>query len=192
MTLFNPVRTGLFLMLLLGGCNATQRPPITVDYDHAVNFSALHTYAWQESDLSGAELSGLDVAAVDSMIRTAVDRELAAKGYIKAPEGEADFWVVYDATRERTMEAVPVIEPGSSGGRADWNIGGGGGGGAPVTTEVRERDEGTVMIYIVDPKADRPIWQCLDRDVIRRSGALDERRSQIDAAVAEMLAPFPP
>lgn len=181
----------LLLILVASGCNAAPQSGPAIDFDSAVNFSEFKTYAWQESDLSEMIVSGLDAVLVDGLIRRAVDNQLAAKGYAAVGEDEADFWVVYHASVEHKIEVSSVLEPSILRSEATWTY------RAPVsrtrvTTEVREYDAGTMILYIVDPAAIRPVWQSVMDGVVRRSSSVEQRRNRIEAAVAKMLASFPP
>ena len=65
-----------FLLVMLGGAFAQQ---VQTDFDHQANFSQYKTYSWQAITPANS--------LWDARIKSAVDAQLAAKGWTQVDEG---------------------------------------------------------------------------------------------------------
>ena len=174
------------------GCAAQK---VQTDFDDDVDFSALTSYAWIESDRSDLAAGGLDATAIDGMIRHAVDRQLAAKGCAVAGEGRpADFHIMHHASVERKVQVLSIQMPPPSGDLNRWFY-------RPPpppayrgtsSTEMYEYDAGTLVLTMLDPTTQRPIWQGRTESAVVRNRTDEQRRARIDEVIAALLADFPP
>jgi hypothetical protein len=86
-----------YVILMAALAAACTSPKTGYDYDRSANFSRYHTYAW----VSGAqEATGdrrLDSSLLDARMRTAIEKELRAKGYLASSNASPDFLVAYHA-----------------------------------------------------------------------------------------------
>jgi Domain of unknown function (DUF4136) len=57
---------------------------VSVDYDHATNFSRVKTYSWSKIHTANS--------IWDDRVKDAVDKELAAKGWVQVPSGGMLRW----------------------------------------------------------------------------------------------------
>ncbi len=65
------------------------------------------------------------------------------------------------------------------------------GGPTQQTTMVREYQEGSLIIEIIDAPTDQTIWRGWAQAEIKPSARPEERREQIHTAVQKILARFP-
>ena len=84
----------LFFVTMLGAAFAQQ---VKTDFDHQANFSQYKTYSWQEIKPTNS--------LWDARIKSAVDAQLAAKGWTQVDNG-GDVAIVAIATShtERTLQ----------------------------------------------------------------------------------------
>ena len=137
-----------------------------VEYDHAVDFSRYRTWSWQ------ADFSVPTDAVHDTPIRQAVAKGLAARG-LSQLDSDATLLVRYHAARTTRIDLLPLDS----------------GSGAPPTG-IRYVETGSLVIDLLDAASGKVVWRGHAAGVLRYGPK--EIRAQIDAAVAELLARFPP
>ena len=163
-----------FLGLLLA-CACILLASVKTDYNHSVDFKKYSTYSW-------IKVSVEDPLWEDRVMR-AVDMQLTAKGWSKAPANGDASVAAYGSTRTRkTLET--------------WYTGFGGGWGwrgfddGLATTTVDETPVGTLMVDIFDTPTKKLIWRGIATDTLTGKPEKDEKKLQKD--VAEMFKKFPP
>jgi hypothetical protein len=163
----------LFFVAMLGAAFAQQ---VKTDFDHQANFSQYKTYSWQE------------VKAADPLwnprIKSAVDAQLAAKGWTQVDSG-GDVAIVAIATThtERTLQ---TFYDGMGGG---WRWRGFGGMGEATTTE-QDYKEGTLLVDMYDAKTKQLIWRGSAEDTL--SNKAEKNEKNLTKGVAKMFKKFPP
>ena len=174
------------LVVTLAACSTLD---IRSDYDPEANFGGLKTYDWMPDPKTGDPR--VDNALVVKRITTAIDAELAAKGYTHITSGDPDFYVGYHAAVKdkldvRTMNTYYGYAPGWG-----WNYGYGGG---PYGTETYtyEYEEGTLMIDVVEPENKKLIWRGSAQAELKRRQTPEQSEQGIREAVQKVLANFPP
>jgi len=156
----------------------------TDDYDPAVDFSRLRSYAWQPHSL---ELSDpmIDTDLLRVRVQRAVDSELERKGLVPAAEGAApDVLVDYHVSTRERVDLVTFP--------ATWGYGPGWYYGIGTEVQSREYTQGTLVIDFVDGATKLLVWRGTASAEITRSRTPEERAKRIDEAVREILAPYPP
>ena len=149
-----------------------------VEYDPAADFVRLHTYAWLPlSEVDPADQRVLD-PYIDRRIREAVARTLGAKGYAPAGGGAPDFLLNYRVTSAGRSAAPMGYYPGSW-----W-----------VQRHAHEDtyDEGMLLLDVVDGATRTMIWRGSASARLLPHISLERRVKRVDAAVAHILAGFPP
>jgi len=176
-------------MLALAGCSTFS---VSTDYDTSVNFSTYHAYRWQKADEAPA---GKDLLAANPLVyrrvRDAVDRQLAAKGYLYRETGPVDFTVSAVAT----VREMARLEPGPE----YWNFGyyrGRGGWyrtwwGDPMPY-VDYYEEGALLIDITDTSKHELSWQGIVRGMVHDYDSPEQMKLRIEEAVGKLLLSFPP
>ena len=137
-----------------------------VEYDHAVDFSRYKTWSWQAGVVVPPE------PVPDKPIRKALARGLAARG-LSNVDSDATLLVRYHAARRLQIDLLS-LDAGS---------------GAPPTG-IRYVDTGSLVIDLLDAASGKVVWRGHATGVLRYGP--EEVAAQIDAAVAELLARFPP
>jgi hypothetical protein len=125
------------------------------------NLRARRTYAWKPGQLSTpVEQSAVDIARLDQAVQTAVEDELARKGYTLVDSGQADMVVSYqiaghrrfvssDDRRVGAPSATQVLTPSGSPQLP------------PTSPAPREQTigEGSIIVFVDDPATGRLIWR---------------------------------
>lgn len=178
----------------LAGAGAAAKMKIEVKHDKAVDFRPLKTWDWQAERrnpvrASAAEVGDLDAARrmVEPPILSAVERELAKKGYRRDTSGNADFLVAWHvAIGAGLNESLMGQYYGDVTGWGPPSIGGG------PTTYLRIYEQGALVLDIVMPKLKSVVWWGSATAELKRENTPDERAKRIDEAVTKLLAKFPP
>ena len=169
------MRVSRFLAPLVLGAAAVALAAVHTDYDHRADFSHYHTYSW------------IGVHAGDSLwqhrIMTAIDSQLAAKGWTKVPSGGGAAVAAFGKTTERdTLETFYNGFP-------DWGWRGWGGIGS-AETQVIPEEVGSLTVDIFNASNHHLIWRGSGTQVL--SSKPEKNEKKLDHAVAEMFKHFPP
>jgi len=165
------------------GCSSMK---ISNDYDRQADFSQYKTYTWRDSETNVADT---DPFAHERFI-SAVDRQLAAKGFSKASSGsDPDVVVTYHAEDKQGMSLDTTYMGGGWGYGPGWGRGRGMGMGSTTTT-VRQYTIGTVVLDMWDAKEKRLVWRGTASDTV--SDNPDKSASQIQKAAEKLFKNYPP
>lgn len=183
----------LFLMALglsLAGCMTIST---STDYDPSANFSGLKTYDWAgPQPITGNPR--LDSDILHARIRTAVERELAAKGFEKAAGGAPDFKVAYHVGLEEKLDVTSFTYYDY--GYPSYYRGGFGFGPSaawPQTeTHVYQYEEGTLLLDVVNPETKELMWRGTAKAEVDPGQSPEKKEARINKAVQKLLAQFPP
>jgi hypothetical protein len=153
----------LLVTILLTGCNAGG--PITVNaaYGPGIKFSGLgRAYAWA-ADPNATPAGSPEMR---ELIRQAVDKHLAAKGFTLNTGGPVDFWVGYRVARnEKDYSGVVAF-------------------GQTI-------EEGSLVLDVINPTNRGLIWRGVARARIYDSDTPDVRRQRMEAAMRGLMDKFP-
>src|SRR5216683_4325 len=138
-------RTAVCTVLFLVALGAAFALQVKTDFDHHANFSQYETYSWQEIKPANS--------LWDARIKSAVDAQLAAKGWTQVDSG-GDVAIVAIATT-KTERTLQTFYNGFGGG---WGWRGFGGFGDSTTT-VQDYKEGTLLLDMYDVKTKQLIWR---------------------------------
>jgi len=175
-------------LLVAMGC-ATVR--VKTDHDPETDFSALRTFGWLEPPLreQPKPASGEDVdpfahnTLLDKRVRSAVEAELAERGYAPAAAGETpDFQLRYHVIlRDRTRTVSQPVFVGGGYHRYPYSYSGYYG--------TYTYEEGTLVLDVIDPGSEQITWRGWGR------GRTDDAHlgaEEVKTYVEEILARFPP
>jgi len=172
----------LALLFLLIACASGR---VSQDYDSATDFSVYRTYDWYPGERPPSGNVHLDSPLLEQRVIDAVDRALAARGYVKFEDESPNFHVNYFFTVETRLQSSGM----------DYRVGTyGRHGGASVGSgdRLREVDEATLVIDILDAESGDLAWRGT-RSRRVKLGATPEHTTQlIDDAVTAILTQFPP
>jgi hypothetical protein len=160
----------VFCMIFLTvSCHTTS---VKHDYDLEADFSNLKTYDWMPDP---GVVMGLVQEAIegntllDKRIKSAVNDQLAAKGYQQKTD-DPDFLVVYYVSVREKLK--------------DW--------GNEYDGRVRMLQEGTLILDVVDPEKDEVIWRGVASRTLEKNPTPEKREENINNAVKKLLDKFPP
>jgi uncharacterized protein DUF4136 len=169
-------RTAVCAMFILAVVAATFAQQVKTDFDHQANFTKYKTYSWQEIKPTNS--------LWDARIKSAVDAQLAAKGWTQVDSG-GDVAIVAIKTTQ-TQRTLQTFYDGMGGG---WRWRGFGGMGEATTTE-QDYKEGTLVVDMYDASTKQLIWRGSAEDTLSDKEAKNEKN--LDKGVAKMFKGFPP
>jgi hypothetical protein len=169
-------RTAVWSVLFLVSLGTALAQQVKTDFDHQANFSQYKTYSWQTIKPANS--------LWDARIKSAVDAQLAAKGWTQIDSG-GDVAIVAIAT-SHTEKTLQTFYDGMGGG---WRWRGFGGMGEATTTE-QDYKEGTLVVDLYDAKTKQLIWRGSSEDTVSDSAEKNEKN--LDKGVAKMFRKFPP
>ena len=179
------MKNSLLIVLIasvIAGCGSGIS--VTHDYDRHADFASLKTFAWLDVPNTGV---GSVKAAVernsllDKRIKNAVNAQLAAQGY-EMDEMNPDFVMMYHTGVDDKIDVT------------DWGYGysyaGPYWGGRNVS--VYQYTQGTLILDIIQASDKQLIWRSQAQATINENDSQEKREERLNAAVAKMLAEFPP
>ena len=134
--------------------------------DKSVNFTALHTYAWEK----GHEAYNPDA---HKTIVTAIDAEMSSLGFTKADAGKADVIVKYHAVAGTDVD-MKLLEKWQKEGHTE-----------PAPTRIL----GSLVVVLFTPGGAKPIWEAHVRAHLSDDAAT--RNEQITKTVSALFATYP-
>jgi hypothetical protein len=179
-----PTRAARLLPALLAAAGLGCATSVRVAFDPAEDFSAYRTWAWLPRGFEVPASRSRVSPELDALLRGAVERELAARGYVRAAEEPPDFLVTYHLRIELEIFhgiETPAMETVSSYHRE---------GSFEVTasrpvTQFYER--GTLVLDVADGRERQLVWRGIGIRRVRNSF-----RSRAEAVVADIFEAFPP
>jgi len=171
-------------LAVLTGC-----APFTVkyDYDAQAHFEQFRTYDWYAaSPKAKGKAEGVANPIMDRRVRSAVARELAARGLKQEQAGEPDLLVTYYPVYSHRALVT------STGFDSGWGYRPFGLGMGTRVTEVRPYQEGSIVLELVDNKTNQLIWQAAAEGALTGLEDPQEAEEQVGKAVKALLARFPP
>ena len=168
-----------FLLISVAACDESMSAG--ADYDRDVDFTAYHTFAWEEADLLPVGDPRLDGNPFFvERIQNSVSAELAARGLERVGTGPSLLVHYHASVRDR----VDVFEVDR---RAGYDVSEYGPG-----TAVRQYDEGTLLVDVVDAETLRVIWRGWARaDVTRFLDQPEALETLVEEAARAMFQHFP-
>ncbi|GMQ75723.1 MAG: hypothetical protein BMS9Abin01_0978 [Gammaproteobacteria bacterium] len=175
------------VLLAMGGCagpGSRDKLFIQNQFDTDIDFGAYRRYAWVSDDAAWANSVFLTNPKLPGMIGTAVDRQLAAKGFEKTSADAANFLMAMSASVRDVTVISKLRYQGWSHGYNRSAL-----GNVNSATQLDKMSEGTLILEIIDAASEGVVWQSRAAGVISRR---DELEKAVEAAVARMLEAFPP
>ena len=177
------------LAVVLSGCGSGIS--VTSDWDPGVDFSAFSGFVVLDEATGG---SGID-PLIQNRIKGSIASTLVGKGMRQVDSADdADAAVGWQLTTEQrsSFQTVSTGWGGYGYGRGGWYGGAGMGMSSSRTTE-RRYDVGSLAIGIFDVKRDEMIFTATgSKELSSGNQTPEESQKEIDEAVAEILAEFPP
>ncbi len=156
---------------------------VQTDYDAAADFSRYKTYYWAKTPTTrNPIMAGRIVADIDG--------QLYAKGWRKAPEGQADAAVAAHVTTRENERIDTVYNNMGPGGWYGYGWYGPWVGGGMSTTLVTHYTIGTLIVDIFDAKSKKGIWHGTAEGTVTADN-LDNQK-KLNEAIQKMFQAFPP
>jgi hypothetical protein len=163
----------LIAAILLVGCSTIS---VNQDYDPGYDFSKLKTFGF----IPISPEAGIDQLNANRF-GDAIKNELTAKGYTVSEK--ADFGVaILFGKQTKTNITSYGYGYGPYWGRY----------GGTTNIDVSQYDEGTLIIDIIDMTKKELVWRGTGTGGLNPNATVEERTANINNAVAQILAQFPP
>lgn len=163
--------------IFLAGCSTIS---VNQDYDPAYDFSKLKTFGF----IPITEEAGIDQLNA-TRLGDAIKANLTAKGYTLSEQ--ADFGIALFFTKDTKTSIQSTGAYGYGYGYGYRGYGGMGG-----STYVTQYEEGTLVIDFVDMAKQELVWRGVGTGALSDSPSVEERTANINNAVTQILAQFPP
>jgi uncharacterized protein DUF4136 len=177
----------LTIAFLLLGVSAAVAQDVRYDFDKDKDFSKYKTYKWVP--IKGADQpDGLTSKAITS----AIDAELATKGFTKTDGDTADLYIGYQTAIGQEKEFTSYDTGWGYGG--GWGRGWYGGGGGMSTTYGSTSTVyiGQLDLSIYDPAQKQLVWRGVASKTLDPKAKPEKKQKNITKAVAKLLKNFPP
>ena len=163
-----------FSFCLLAGFVIAAAAKVVTDYNHSTDFAQYKTYSW------------VTVEAGDPLwmdrIKSAVDSQLTARGWSRAPAGDASVSAFGSTQKQPRLQ---TFYEGLGGGWF-WH----GFGDGIATTTVDYQPIGTLVVDIFDTPTKKLIWRGMANEAL--SDKPDKNEKKLEKAVGDMFKDFPP
>jgi len=181
------------MVAVLGSQAAGQKLEIDTHTDPKADFKSIRTYAWLppapllKNTTDAVSNPTLSQEALGPPIMAAVDRELAARGLVKAAPDAADVHVAYFAALSTGFDQTYLGE--HYGYLTGW--------GSPIpqglapSTSMSVYEKGTVLIDVVDRAVSRALWRGTVVTRIEHEHTLEKRVQRINEGAARLFREFP-
>ena len=177
----------VLISVALAACSGVT---VNTDYDTTRDFSTLKHYAWMTPKQKLVTDPLVDNSLMNQRVRRAVEKQLAVQGFTKA-EGEtaADFLITYhvSSAKKYTVDSFYT----GYGYYPCWGCYGFNDFRTQHTT-VREYNQGTFMLDVIDPASSGLLWRGIAGKRLSESSTPQERDMLVNEIVAAILAKFPP
>jgi hypothetical protein len=174
---------GLVFALVAAACLGCATS-IRVDFDPQEDFASYRTWAWLPRSWEVAASKSRIDPELDALLRGAIERELAARGFEQAADTPPDFLVTYHLRLRR--ELVRVIETPAMQTLANPHRE----GGYEVQASkpmLYPYELGTLVLDVAEARERQLVWRGIGTRRVRTSF---KRRAE--AVVAEIFEAFPP
>ena len=170
------------LTLLLAAC----APRIYTEQDQDAKLAGYHRFAWATPPAGPVRDPILDSQILEARVHKAVTTDLASRGYEEvAPDANPDFLVTYHTSAKQTIQSSG---PSFSFGFVDAFPRGFGAVGFPVGPDVQSRDEGTLMLDVLDGQSKRLVWRGWTTELLNQDNYSDK---SVQDAVKAIFDKFP-
>jgi len=169
-----------FILIVATSCSSVK---ISSDFDKTAGFSSYKTYAFTTETQALPGINELN----KNRILTAVDNELAAKGFTKT-ENNPDVIIDVKIKGEQKQTATANTTGGYGYGyRYGW-----GGGFSTTTINYDTYVDGTLFIDMIDAKKNQLVWQGRGTKTVDPDASQKKREDNINYAVKQIFTKYPP
>lgn len=173
------------LLVACGGVSVSQ------DYDPAAlgRFPKYRSFDWFPGGHETGGEGQIDNPFIDKRVRGAVSADLVAKGFQKVESQTPDFYVNHHLSVRTRLSSTGVNTHYGVGSYGSW----GGVGIGMRTSPVRQYEEGTLVIDVIDGQSRQLVWRGTGTKALSGGSSTPEESGRaIHEAVTEILKQFPP
>lgn len=170
----------------LAGCSSLK---VSQDYDEAIDFSTLKTFAWKEVNQPETGDIRVDSPLIDQRIRQSIKKHLSLKGMHYSEVDLPDVNVAY------SYNIISKLQSGTVTTGVGVGIGTGatiGGIGVHTGADVSQYNQGLLVVDILSPGTGKLLWRGTSTRVVRTHSSPEKITEDIDATIEKLLAQFPP
>lgn len=161
-------------------------PRVYVEQDHSVKLTGLRTFTWVSPPVGPVSNPILDSQILEERVKRAVVADLTARGFTQvAADQSPDFTVTYHTVSKQKLESSGASFAIGFGGYYPYGFGN---VVVPVGNNVQSRDQGTLMLDIIDGRSKRLVWRGWTKDWISQENYSEQAVTQ---DVRKILAKFP-
>ena len=169
------------VLFLFVACSSVK---VACDYDKQADFTKYKTYSISEETMK----MGVNQLNRDRII-SAVENEMAAKGFTKAENGDIILDIRIKGEEVQTATATTSGGPYGYGYYGRWGYGG---GFSTTTVNYDKYIEGTMFITMIDKATEKIVWQGTGTKTIDESASAKKREDNINYAVKQIFTNYPP
>ncbi len=151
---------------------------VSTDFAANTDFSKYKTYQVMQGKSRPAS------PLADGKIQAAIDKQLSARGWQRAADGQADVVIVYNVATQQ-MQTLNTFYDGFGGGPWGWR-----GGMGSATTTSSTYTEGTLILDMFDAKAKEAFWRGTATGTL--SDKPQKNEEKVNKALEKMFKKFPP
>ena len=167
----------ILILFLLSSCASVK---VSTDFDKTAPFASYKTYQF------APEVATLPIGDLNrSRLTSAIETELAAKGFTKADKPDVVINVKIHAKEMQTATA------NTTGGYGGYRYGRGG-GFSTTTINYDSYTEGTVFIDMIDAAKNQLVWQGRAVRTFEPDLSAEKRESNIKNGTHEVFLQYPP
>jgi hypothetical protein len=181
---------GLVICLLSLGCAPSMK--IAADWDPDVDFAPLGSWAYNETPMKPQGLPSLDDdTLLANRVKSAIEGQMASKGYRQTDRAQADFLVTFFLVVEDKVKVSTINNHYGYG--PGWGYGyyGGGAYGSSTTT-VDQYKQGTLVVDISRGDENSLIWRGSASTRLSKKTTPEKSQARANEAVMGILRRFPP
>lgn len=164
----------LILTLALGIAACASGPNIITNYDPGTDFSKYKTFVMKKGQASSDSIAA-------AMIERSLAGALQARGFTRVDTGgDLNVFPHFMIGKNTQLNTT-----GYGGYGMRW-------GGGMQTTTVTEIPTGTLVVDLVDVKANNLVWRGIAKDELSTTSTPEQRQQKADAAAAKLFENFQP
>ncbi len=185
-------RIALMTLLMAVSVTTVFAVSTKIQRDPKFDFSKLKTWSWNPSGpgdvkviLTADSKSEPVKRQYEPALMQAVEEQLSARGYTRAPAAPADFVVTY----------YVFVTAGTSSSYAGQDLPSNANYGippfAPQTTNVSMYPKGTLVLDVASPTPTTPVWRGIAEAKIEEAKTDAERETRLRGIIKDLVSKFP-
>lgn len=186
------MKNSVLAFLLLFVCTACSTVSVNTDFNHAYDFTQLKTYSWVNDGKSPSRDTRINNDLIIDRVCSAVESNLAARGFVKANGKTPDFQVSWHGAIEKKLQVETIDHFYSPYGYGSLYRDPLYAGRSMRTSTAREYEVGTLIVDILDPVEHKLIWRGSGSKMVSSESDPEKITKKINEAVGAILKDFPP